>query len=139
MKRHKTSQCTLLILAISGIFSGSILAQHKTAVTVLENPITEAYLKEHLAKQSPKLFLTPEIEEIVKQKLQTDTLVQNYYHFLQEEAERILDIPVSKHQLTGFRFEVTRETLRRFGILCMVYRMEETPEIADRINKELLV
>ncbi len=68
----------------------------------LENPITEAYIKKHLAKKSPKLILTSEIEKTLKRKLKSDELVQIYYMFLQEEANRILELLVSKHELKGF-------------------------------------
>lgn len=104
----------------------------------LDNPITESYIKKHLSKESPKLFLTPEIELNLKTKLETDPLVQQYYKFLKEEAGRILEIPLSTHELFGFRFEGARESLRRLGILSMVYRVDEDAEILDRINKELL-
>ncbi len=97
----------------------------------LDNPITESYIKKHLAKKSPKLFLTPEIEKNLKYKLKTDPLVQKYYQFLKEESGRILETPVSAFELEGFRFEGGRETLRRLGILSMVYRIERNPEILD--------
>lgn len=136
MKLRKTIRYFLVFIAIYIVPIGSTFAQHNK--NILENPITDAYLKVHLSIQSPKLFLTPEIEKNIKLKLKSDSLVHNYYQFLKEEANRILDIPVSKFELTGFRFEGGREILRRLDILSMVYRMDGKTEILDRINKELL-
>ena len=104
----------------------------------LENPITVEYLKAHLAKESPRLILTPQIEKKLKQKLKSDPLVQAYYQYLQKEANQILEKPLLKRELEGFRLLfVSREMLERMGILSMVYRIEEDPEILKRIDVEL--
>lgn len=104
----------------------------------LENPITEAYIKKHLSTESPKLILTPAIEKQLKQKLKTDALMQHYYSFLKEESERILALPLIKHDLLGFRMGAGREATRRFGTLCIVYRIDKDPKLLTRINEELL-
>ena len=54
----------------------------------LENPISEAYLKKHLVKKSPKLILTPQIEKELKSKLKSDPLVQRYYQYLKEQQQK---------------------------------------------------
>jgi hypothetical protein len=105
----------------------------------LQNPVTVEYLKKNLSKKSPKLILTPSIEMDIKQKLKTDPLVQGYFRYLQKQADTILKKPLLKHELEGFRLlAVSRALVDRMGILCMVYRMEKTPEILQRINTELL-
>lgn len=104
----------------------------------LENPISPEYLKKHLAKKSPRLILTPALERNLKQKLTTDPLVQAYYQYLQAEAKAIQEKPLLKRELEGFRLlAVSREMVRRMGILCMVYRIDKDREILKRIDAEL--
>lgn len=103
-----------------------------------ENPVTPAYLKEHLAKATPRLILTPEVEERLKEKLKSDPLVQTYYQYLQKEAEAILDKPLLRRELEGFRLlAVSRELLERMGLLAMVYRLDGDPKFLRRIDVEL--
>ncbi len=127
----------LFTLALLFIMFTGIHAQQRN-YEGLENPITVEYLQKNLSKKSPKLLLTPQIEKQIKKKLKTDPLVQNYYNYLKKEAGQILQKPLLKHELEGFRLLfVSREMVERMGILCMVYRMEKDPKILDRINAEL--
>ncbi len=104
----------------------------------LENPITADYIKKNLSKKSPKLILTPQIENDLKKKLKSDPLVQAYYQYLQNETIKILEEPLLKRELTGFRLlSVSRRMAERMGVLCMVYRIEKNPEILKRIDEEL--
>lgn len=104
----------------------------------LDNPISAEYLKKHLNKKSPKLLLTPAIENQLKKKLKSDPLVQNYYRYLKSQAALISDKPLLKRDLQGFRLlAVSREMLERMGVLCIVYRIDKSSEILDRINAEL--
>ena len=106
--------------------------------THLQNPVTVKYLKQHLAKKSPKLILTPSIEKELKNKLKSDPYIQNYYAMLKSEADRILNEPLLKHELEGFRLlAVSRKMVERMGILCMVYRLDKNPAILNRIDEEL--
>lgn len=114
------------------------MAQH-TQIPKLENPVTVEYLKANLSKKSPKLILTPAIEKEIKLKLKSDILVQNYVDYLKKQADSILEKPLLKHELEGFRMlAVSREMVERMGVLCMVYRLEKKPEILKRIDSELL-
>ena len=119
--------------------SSSTQAQLSNSEThTVENPISVAYLQKHLAKRSPKLFLTPSVERNLKQKLQSDPLVQGYYQYLKKEADLMHEKPLLKRELEGFRMlAVSREMIERMSILCMVYRMEKNPEILQRIDEEL--
>ncbi len=105
---------------------------------ILENPISVSYLKKHLSKKSPRLILTPAIERNLKQKLKSDPLVQRYYQYLQSEANKMLEKPLLKRELEGFRLLfVSREMAERMGVLSMVYRIDKNPEILKRIDTEL--
>lgn len=100
--------------------------------------MTAAYLKANLSKESPKLILTPAIEKTLKKKLQSDPLIQAYYQNMQQQAKEILEAPLLKRELEGFRLLfVSREMVRRMGILCMVYRIERSPQILARIAEEV--
>ncbi len=100
------------------------MAQH-AQIPKLENPVSVEYLKANLSKKSPKLILTPAIEKEIKLKLKSDILVQNYYSYLKKQADSILEKPLLKHELEGFRMlAVSREMVERMGVLCMVYRYE---------------
>ena len=114
-----------------------VFAQLKT--TKLENPVTVEYMKATLSKKSPKLILTPAIEKEIKVKLKSDALVQKYYSYLKKQADSILEKPLLKHELEGFRMlAVSREMVERMGVLCVVYRIDKKPEILKRIDNELL-
>jgi hypothetical protein len=129
----KLNQYLLILIFSFFLTSFSVVAQK------LENPITTGYLKTNLAKKSPKLILTPAIEKEIKKKLKTDPLVQNYYSYLKKQADSILEKPLLKHELEGFRMlAVSREMVERMGVLCMVYRLEKKPEMLKRIDSELL-
>ncbi|MEZ5038911.1 MAG: heparinase II/III family protein [Saprospiraceae bacterium] len=104
----------------------------------LENPVTASYLKAKLSKESPRLILTPAIEKTLRKKLQDDPLIQAYYQNMQNQAKEILEQPLLKRELEGFRLLfVSREMARRMGILCMIYRIDRSPEILARIEEEV--
>lgn len=104
----------------------------------LENPISVSYLKKNISKKSPKLILTPQIEKELISKLKSDPVVQRYYQYLKDESGLILEKPLLKRELEGFRLlAVSREMVERMGTLCMVYRIDKSPEILERIDAEL--
>jgi len=129
------------IILISGLICLSslfpVMAQNEP-IPNLKNPVSVEYLKANISKKSPKLILTPQIEKELKRKLRSDPLVQKYYQYLKYEAALILEKPLLKRELEGFRLlAVSREMVERMGILCMVYRIDESPEILKRIDDEL--
>lgn len=128
----------LIFVFVSFFIKGICLASNEGELK-LQNPITVDYLRKNLSKKSPKLILTPAIEKEIKLKLKSDILVQNYYRYLKKQADSILEKPLLKHELEGFRMlAVSREMVERMGVLCMVYRLEKKPEILNRIDRELL-
>jgi len=104
----------------------------------LENPLTEAWLKAHIRRSTPRLILTPSKEKILKQKIKTDPVVRNYYSAIKLNASKIVSQDLLKRELTGRRLlGVSREMLYRMNILSMVYRMEKDPVILKRIVNEV--
>lgn len=105
----------------------------------LENPITVQYLQAHLAQETPRLVLNPQIEERLKDRIQTDPVVGNMYEALKLNATDIQSEPLLERELTGRRLlGVSREMLYRMNILGMVYRIDREPRVLERINDELL-
>ena len=137
---HKTLStlfCLLFITTSSFHLKGQNKS-HPNKKVSLQNPISVGYLKRHLTKVSPKLILTPTIEMELKEKLKTDRRIQGYYQYLHEEAKKIIEMPLLKRELEGFRLLfVSRDLLERMSVLSMVYKVEENPKILQRIDDEL--
>ncbi len=105
----------------------------------LDNPITVKYLKSNLRKSSPRLVLTPDIEQMLKQKIKTDPVVRNYFTAMKLNADQILKQDLLTRKMEGRRLLGTsREMLYRINILAMLYRMEKDPAILKRINEEVI-
>lgn len=129
----KLIKSILLILVVCLLIIPIDLSAQK-----LSNPITAAYLKKNLSKKSPRLILTPSKEKLIKKKLKSDRYVQAYYQNLQNDANEIVSKPLLKRELEGFRLLfVSREMVRRMGVLGMLYRLDKKPEILARINDEV--
>ncbi len=103
----------------------------------LENPVTEAYLKKHLKKQTPRLILNPDIDRNLKKKLKADPVVNSFYQVLKADAEKIQELPLLERVMVGRRMS-TGKTRERLSTLGMVYHLGKDPEILDRINREVL-
>ena len=132
---------SFLVLIFLHALSGLNAQQTMTGSPVyrLQNPVSADYLKKHLRKKSPRLFLTPEIEKKLKEKIQSDPVVGNVYRAMQLNAKTIRQQPLLERVLEGRRLlAVSREMLYRMNILNTLYRVEKDPEILDRINRELL-
>ncbi len=133
----KTLCCFLIILSVTDI-KAQISGKASDGMVKLENPVTVNYIKTRLRKTIPRLILTPSIEAGLRKKIKTDPVVRNYYEAMKMNAEEILSRPLLTRKLTGRRLlSVSREMLYRMNILSMVYRMDKSPVILERINKEI--
>tara|TARA_R110002033_G_C3897451_1_gene240033 strand:- start:15081 stop:16910 length:1830 start_codon:yes stop_codon:yes gene_type:complete len=104
----------------------------------LENPISTHYLKTHLKTTSPRIILTPELEKNLRSKLESDPVLINYYQYIIEQANEILNKQLLERELEGFRLlRVSRQMLERMGILSMAYRLNKSPIILAKINAEI--
>jgi len=132
-----------LFFIVNPIFAQSNPGDIKVPVK-LENPITVAWLKNNLQKQSPRLVLNAEIEKNLRTKLKSDPLVQNIYKTIKFNAEGVikknlitLDIPENptsqKNQLG-----ISRDFLFRVNMLAMVYRIEKDKRMLKRLNDEVV-
>lgn len=119
-------------------------ADAQPAPRKLENPFSAVYLKENLSPEWPRLVLNKEIEDQLKQKLQTDPVVQNVYQAIKRNAESVfdmsiinLDIPLEERSQDN-QLDISRDLLHRINMLAMVYRMEKDPRMLARINEEVI-
>ena len=110
----------------------------------LQNPISEAYLKDHLRKELPRLVLNKENEAQLKNKLKTDPLIRNLYEVIRNNAESLLktdlitlDIPDNPNSQKN-QLGISRNFLYRINMLAMAYRIEKDPKILRRINDEVV-
>lgn len=110
----------------------------------LNNPFSVSYLKMNLVKQSPRLVLNRNIENVLRKKLKTDPAVQNVYKAIKLNAESILektiinlDVPLEQRSQDN-QLDISREMLYRINMLAMVYRIEKDMRMLQRINDEVL-
>lgn len=145
IKNTQSSVFLFYVLMVIFLMNGSGYAQDSspkgrgdTGMVRLENPFTGDYLVQHIAKTTPRLILTPEIERSLKKKLATDPQVQAYFAYLKREAEKIMQQPLLERKLTGRRLlSVSRTMAYRMGVLCLVYRLEPDPALLQRIDDEV--
>ena len=104
----------------------------------LQNPITVDYIKKNLRKSSPRLVLTPAVENTLKNKLKSDQVVKNYYEAMKLDAKDILQKPELTRNVVGRRLLGTsREMLHRMTVLSMLYRLDKDPVYLKKIDAEL--
>lgn len=132
-----------IFLIIFLVPANSILSEESRAfrgdtVIPLQNPISVEYLKLHLRKESPRLVLTTEIEQDIKDRLKREPQMQAYFRYLKDEAGKIMNMPLLAYKKTGKRLlAVSRDVVWRMGTLSMVYRIEKDPAVLKRIDDEL--
>lgn len=127
-------QLTALILLVAYSVDGS----DKKEVSI-DNPMTEQYLQKNLRKTLPRLILNSDIEKDLRQKLESDPVIGNFYKAIKINAAGIHKKPLLKREKIGRRLlHVSREMLYRMNMLGMAYRIEKDPEILQRINDELI-
>jgi hypothetical protein len=103
------------------------------------DPVRMEWVVEHIAKKSPRLVLTPEMESVVKQKLEAgDPLTLSGFRLLQQSADELLDSEPLVFQKTGRRLlGVSREAIRRLTSLALVYRIGRDQRHLQRLEEEL--
>ena len=104
----------------------------------LNNPMSVSYLKEHLRKESPKLILTSQAAERLRQHVKTNSIVKNLYEAVRLNAQQILEQPLLEYKKQGRRLRpATIEMFYRMNILCIMYVVDQDPGILNRINEEI--
>ena len=110
----------------------------------LENPISVSYLQDNLRDELPRLVLTRELEANLRNRLDTDPVVQNVYKAIKLNAEQVfeesiinLDIPMEERSQDN-QLDISRDLLLRINVLAMVYRIENDRRMLGRIDEEVI-
>ena len=105
----------------------------------LTNPFTKEFLIDNLRKDHPRLVLNSEIDKVLRNKINTDPVVKNFYSAIKLNAMGVMNEPYLERIKIGKRLlHISREMLYRINMLGMVYHVEKDPIILDRINNEVL-
>lgn len=105
----------------------------------MENPVNVAYLQRHLSEDRPRLIMTPETVRQLREKIESDPVVQNMYEAIKLNAEEVRTKPLLEREVIGRRLLATsREMLYRMNVLGTVYVIDKDPAVLDRIDEELL-
>lgn len=134
MKTKITLFSLLFILA----FSTPAIAQEEE-IPMLENPMSEQYLKKNLRKSQPRLVYNAQLVKNLKTEVKTDPVIKNMYKAIQLNTEEIFEQPLLTRDVVGRRLLGTsREMLWRINMLGFVYLMEEDKRVLNRINDEVV-
>ena len=105
----------------------------------MENPVNVAYLQRHLSEDRPRLIMTPETVRQLREKIESDPVVQNIYEAIKLNAEEVRTKPLLEREVIGRRLLATsREMLYRMNVLGTVFVIDKDPAVLDRIDEELL-
>lgn len=136
-----------MLLFIVGCFStttgicqkAQVVIEKATAVKFNSESITEGWINEHLKRESPKIILTKESLQGIKEAAKSDEAIKAYYHYLYKNAVGLLNVPVLERRMEGRRLlTVSREAVKRIGTLAIVYAMSNEPLFLDRVNEEMI-
>ena len=123
----------LVWLALAGI----VLAMGASAVGAAEDAAAGTILKT-LRPGHPRLFVTGESLQRLRQAVQTDPAMKELFGKLRAQADRVLGEPPVEHKLIGPRLlDKSRRCLDRVAALALAYRLSGEEKYAARAVKEL--
>ena len=86
-------------LALSLLIAGNRGAAAQPAPAeeayALENPVDVAYLQQHLKEERPRLIMTPERVQRLREKRTSDPVIRNVYEAIKRNAEASKPSPSS--------------------------------------------
>ena len=103
------------------------------------NPVTQQWIGERLFATHPRLILTPRLEHLVWQKIDSgDSLVSMGLELIKRNADSILPLDPLERQMTGRRLlGVSREAVGRLSTLALAYRFQRDPRHLQKLEEEL--
>ncbi|MEM1358311.1 MAG: heparinase II/III family protein [Bacteroidota bacterium] len=132
-------RCLLFCLLF---FALSLTAQDPAElapVHPLDNPFTEQGIQELLLLDRPQLLFREGELMTLRQQVMEDPFLKLAYAGLLHHAEEILTLPMLTRKMTGRRLlSVSRESLRRNGLLGMAYLLSKDQRFLDRLGEELM-
>lgn len=129
----------IIIVVLGLVFQRGSAGENLSALPSLRNPMSEGYLQQHLSPEYPRLVYTPEVVEILRDGVKTDSVLKNMYAAIRLNVNSILNQPLLKRKMTGRRLlHVSREMLYRVNMLGVVGLIEEDAAVLTRIDQEIL-
>lgn len=126
----------LLVFLVLQTAVAELSGQHSTSQ--FPNPVTEDWIRSHLQTTSPRLILTSETEQLLRQELEQDSTIREAWDLLLKQADKILKTEPLVYKKTGKRLlSVSREALRRLSTLALAYRIEKAPAYLAKIEEDL--
>ncbi len=127
-----------LFLLTGAIFTAPAWTQ-EGALFHIENPVTAEWIKANLSEESPRLILTPQIEDNIKTAITGKELVIfAYYSMIMTQADQMREREPLERKLTGRRLlGVSREAVARISTLAMAYRFEKDPLYLKKVEEEI--
>ncbi len=103
------------------------------------NPVSMEWIRDHIRTDPPRLILTPEVESLVRRKLENgDKITRNGLKLLAGSADALLEVDPLVYKQTGRRLlGVSREAIHRLTTLALVYRFEKDEKHLERLEEEL--
>ncbi len=104
-----------------------------------KNPVNREWLEARLFGTSPRLILTPRLEQEIWQALDRgDSLVLKGLELIRRSADSMLDLEPLEREMTGRRLlGVSREAIRRLTTLSLAYRFQRNPRHLEKLEEEL--
>jgi len=111
----------------------------KNSDNQVKNPVSQEWIVENLRSGSPRLILTPEIEELVRERIKSgDKIVKKGLQLLEQNGGAILELePLAYHKQGKRLLSVSREAIGRITTLAMVYRFEKNDLFLEKLEEEL--
>lgn len=101
--------------------------------------LSQAWIKEHLVSDKPRIIFTKEVEQQFRAKLASDDQVSALFQSIKQYSDKVLSLPPVKRKKQGRRLlSVSREAMKRTLCLAMVYRIEQAPQYLQRLEEELI-
>ena len=123
-RQKRLKRSILIVLLISFLFSGI--------------PVTNGQPVYPLTGH-PRLFFLSTDEGTLKDKLQSNTRLNQVHQLILTECGKMISLPVQQRVLTGKRLlSVSREAIRRIAFLSYGYRMTGDVSYASRAETEML-
>lgn len=145
MRKHYSSQLFIVSFSFILVFISSIIAAeqtyeatppHRDFSVVNEEDVINALQN---LPPSPRLLLTDDVIESVRQKVQADPRWKLYYDALKNDADKSLNDPSVEYKLEGVRLlHVSRQALKRIFSWSFLFRYTGDEKYARRVEKELV-
>lgn len=137
--RVKILLITLLIFVRLGATPTVVVSYSPDQGGEVVDIIDACFILRNISADKPRMILNKQKEDLLREKMQTDAVVQNLYKAIRLNANSIMQEPLLERDQIGMRLlHVSREMLYRVNMLGLVYRLEKDALVLSRLNEELI-